>query len=104
MSTKPSFSQLLKDSPVPVLVDFWADWCMPCRMMAPVLEQLAQSHGQQVKVIKVNVDKNPGASQQYEVRGIPTIILFDRGREVWRHVGALTYSELQSQIQKHLPK
>ena len=104
MSTKSSFSQLLKDSPTPVLVDFWADWCMPCRMMAPVLEQLSQSHGQQVKVVKVNVDKNPAASQQFEVRGIPTLILFDKGREVWRHVGALPYGELQSQIQKHLPK
>jgi len=104
MSNKSSFNQLLSDSPVPVLVDFWAEWCMPCRTMAPVLEQLSHSHSERVKVVKVNVDKNPAAAERYGVQGIPTLILFEKGREVWRHVGALPYPALEAELTRRLPK
>ncbi len=71
----------------PVLVDFWAAWCGPCRMLAPTVEQVAEKYHGKAKVVKINVDENVESPAKYGIRGIPTLILFNRGQEVDRHVG-----------------
>jgi thioredoxin 1 len=71
----------------PVLVDFWAAWCGPCRMLAPTVEQVAEKYQGKAKIVKLNVDENPDRPGQYGIRGIPTLILFNQGQEVDRHVG-----------------
>jgi thioredoxin 1 len=93
-----SFQSLLNQSEIPVLVDFYADWCGPCRMMSPELEKLASSMHGKVKIVKVNVDKNPQAAQQHRVQGIPTLILFEKGKPVWRTSGYQTESKLAQAI------
>jgi thioredoxin 1 len=86
--TDSNFRQVVLNSKVPVLVDFWAPWCAPCRMIAPVIEQMAKEYAGRVKVVKLNVDENPKTAGQFEVRSIPTLILFRDGRALERQVGA----------------
>lgn len=95
---KKSFTELINapDMP-PVLVDFYADWCGPCKTMAPIIEQIAKTYAGKVKVIKINVDHNPAVSQQYGIQGIPTLILFHKGRILWRQSGVVPAHQL-SQI------
>lgn len=88
-----SFSQVIGGDK-PVLVDFWASWCMPCRMVSPILDELATERPDQVVVAKLNVDENPSVAAQYGVMSIPTIIRFERGQEVSRVVGAMPKAEL----------
>lgn len=83
------FAELLRDSPTPVLVDFWADWCGPCRMVAPELEKIARQKGDSVVVAKVDTDALPAVAGRFEIRSIPTLILFRRGREAGRISGAM---------------
>ncbi|PWL30167.1 thioredoxin [uncultured Roseivirga sp.] len=78
----------------PVLVDFYADWCGPCQMMAPVLKEVAQELGEKVKVIKIDVDKNQPIAQRFGVRSIPTLILFQGGEIKWKKAGVVTKREL----------
>ncbi len=87
---------------VPVLVDFWAPWCGPCRMVSPVLERIAQSHAGQVKVVKVNTDSEPALAQRFRVQGIPLIVLMRDGAEVDRRVGAVPQAQLSSWLEEHL--
>jgi thioredoxin len=88
------FAETVKDSAVPVLVDFYADWCAPCKVTAPLLDELAHRHQGHLLVLKVDTDRWPALAQQHGVRGIPTLITFEGGREVRRHVGAASLAEL----------
>ncbi|OEK05979.1 thioredoxin [Roseivirga misakiensis] len=96
---KGKFEQLV-DQETPVLVDFYADWCGPCQMMAPVLKEVAQEMGDKVKVIKIDVDKNQPIAQRFGVRSIPTLILFKNGKILENRAGVLTKRDLTNMIEK----
>lgn len=99
-----NFQQLISDSEVPVLVDFYADWCQPCHMMAPELKKVAQQLDSQLKVLKVDVDRNQAAANKYQIRGIPTLILFHKGKVIWRHSGVIPASRLIQALSPHLSR
>lgn len=82
------FAVVVEQAPVPVLLDLWATWCGPCRMVSPALERLAHAYAGRVKLVKVDVDRAPGLSRRFEVRAVPTLMVLDRGRVVARHAGA----------------
>jgi thioredoxin 1 len=101
-TTDSSFSSDVIESDVPVLVDFWATWCGPCRAIAPVLEQIASDYDGKVRVCKVDVDHNQGCAQQYGVRNIPTLLLFKGGQVIDQRVGALNKKALEEFINPSL--
>src|SRR2546429_8216277 len=86
----------------PVLVDFWAEWCAPCRMLAPTIEAIAEQFGDSAGVVKVNVDDSTSVAQRYGIKGIPTLILFNAGKEVERVVGATSKESISRMIEKHV--
>ncbi len=98
-----SFEELIENSKIPVFVDFWAEWCGPCRVIAPSIKQLAEELSGKVAVIKVNVDEKPHIAQAYKVQGIPTLAMFYKGKEIWRAVGALPYENMKQQVLSNLP-
>jgi len=100
--TDANFGKSVIESTVPVLVDFWAEWCGPCRMIAPTVEELASDYDGKVTVGKVNVDDNPAIAGQFGVRSIPTLLLFKGGEVVESVVGVADKQRLQSIIEKHL--
>src|SRR5256885_7462682 len=85
----------------PVVVDFWAEWCAPCRMLAPTVEAVAELYAARARVVKLNVDDNPSVSQRYGIKGIPTLILFRGGKEEERVVGATSKEAISKLIDKH---
>lgn len=100
--TDATFKQEVLDSSVPVLVDFWAPWCGPCRMVAPVVDEIATQYEGQIKVVKVNTDDNPSVASQYGIRSIPTLMIFKGGQRVDMVVGAVPKTTLSNAIEKHL--
>jgi thioredoxin 1 len=100
--TDDSFQNDVIQSGKPVLVDFWADWCGPCKMIAPALEEISEELGEQVIIAKVNIDENPGAPSKYGVRGIPTMLLFKDGAVAATKVGAAPKSQLKGWLESEL--
>lgn len=88
-----NFNEIINQE-TPVLVDFYADWCAPCKMMPPILKQVKDSLGDQLRIIKIDSEKNANLSQKYQVRSIPTLILFKKGQAVWQHSGVLQAKDL----------
>ena len=99
-----AFDRVVADSAVPVLVDFYADWCGPCKMMAPVLDQLARDRVGEVLVAKLDTDRNPGTSMQFGIRSIPTLIAFRGGQEVAREMGAVPRPRLDALVSAALAR
>ena len=100
--TDSSFDQDVLQSDIPVLVDFWAPWCGPCRMVAPVVSEIAQQFKDKVKVVKLNTDENPDTASQYGIRSIPTLMIFKGGERVDMVVGAVPKTTLANTLEKYI--
>ena len=103
-SLPKTFDELVSVSDKPVLVDFWAEWCQPCRAMSPVVERIALDLSGKILTVKVNVDKKPEVSARYDISSIPTVMLFYKGQILMRLSGARGYDELRTEVEKSLPK
>lgn len=97
---KSNFKSIVESETL-VLVDFFAEWCGPCKAMAPTLEQVKNQLGESIKIVKIDIDKNQRLADSYQVRGVPTLILFKNGKQVWRQSGALQKDDLVSVIREH---
>ncbi len=97
---KSSFSDII-NAKTPVLVDFYADWCGPCKTLAPILKEVKDELGDNIKIVKIDVDKNQPLSAKYQVRGVPTMILFKEGKLLWRQSGVLQKHDIIAVINSH---
>ena len=97
-----NFEKDIAESKVSVLVDFWAEWCGPCKQIGPILEEIAIEHESKIKVLKINIDENPQTPQRYGVKGIPTLLLFKKGKLIDTKVGSLPKSSLEVWLQDNL--
>jgi thioredoxin 2 len=98
--TDATFTTEVEHSPLPVVVDLWAPWCGPCRILEPVIEELAAQMAGRVRFAKLNVDENPATASRFDVRGIPTLVVFRDGREIDRMVGVLPKSEIARRLER----
>jgi len=98
--TDTSFNEIISTPSTPILIDFWAEWCGPCKMIAPVLDELAADYGGKLKICKVDVDANPDIPQKFGIRGIPTLIMFKNGNAEATKVGALSKTQLKDFIEE----
>ncbi len=96
-----SFSEIIKGD-TPVLVDFYADWCGPCKMMPPILKEVKGRLGDSINILKIDTERNPAAAIKYQVRGIPTLILFKKGKILWQQAGVVQANQLESIIKQKL--
>ncbi|MBF0586667.1 thioredoxin [Prosthecochloris sp. N3] len=99
---KKTFDELISQASSPVFVDFYADWCGPCRSIAPTVKKLAEEFSGRLTVVKINVDKQPDVAARFQVQGIPALLLFSGGSVVWRSSGALPYQALKTEITRAL--
>jgi len=100
--TDATFEDEVLKAEEPVLVDYWADWCGPCKMIAPILDEIADEYGDKIKVAKLNIDENPGTPPKFGIRGIPTLMLFKGGNVEATKVGAVSKSQLTAFIDSNL--
>ncbi|WP_018233560.1 thioredoxin TrxA [Thioalkalivibrio thiocyanodenitrificans] len=100
--TDASFDDEVLKAEQPVLVDYWAEWCGPCKMIAPILDEIATEYGDRIKVAKLNIDENPGTPPKYGIRGIPTLMLFKGGNVEATKVGALSKSQLTAFLDQNI--
>ncbi len=100
--TDSAWTSEVLESDRPVLVDFWAEWCGPCRLVSPIVDEIANEHGEQLKVMKINVDENPGTAREYGVMSIPTLLVFKGGRPDKRIVGAKGKAALLKDLSDYL--
>jgi thioredoxin 1 len=100
--TESTFEAEVLSSPIPVLVDYWAEWCGPCRMVGPLVDELGKAYAGRLKVVKINTDENPETPGRYHVRSIPTLMLFRDGRPIATQVGALNRSQLDAYVKGNL--
>jgi thioredoxin 1 len=100
--TDSNFDEEIKNSPVPVLVDFWAEWCGPCKAIGPALEEISEVMGDKVKIAKLNIDENPSTPQTYNVRGIPTLLIFKNGEVAAEKIGAMPKSALEQWVSENI--
>lgn len=98
---KESFGEIIRSS-TPVLVDFSAEWCGPCKMMKPVLEELHSRMGNRIRILKIDIDQSPAAANAFSVQSVPTLILFQQGKVLWRQAGAVPVSQLQKVIEQYI--
>jgi thioredoxin len=98
-----NWNQEVLESKDPVLVDFWAEWCAPCRMIAPLVEAIAQEYAGRIKVGKLDVDSSPEVAGRYDIRSIPTLLVFKGGKVVEQRVGAVPKAELARLVERHVP-
>ncbi len=96
-----SFNQIINQE-TPVLVDFKADWCAPCKMMTPILKQVKQHFKDRIKIVKIDIDKSPAVAQKFDILGVPTTILFKNGKNVWRQSGVIQANQIISVINDYL--